>query len=745
MEKIKIACIGNYVPRQCGIATFTRDLIESLIGNSGGRILEVEAYVVAMNDQNNIYEYPDIVKFQIRDVQQKDYLQAVRDINFSDADVCIMQHEYGIFGGKNGIYLLPLIRRLKKPLIATLHTVLKNPSYNEKSIVQEISKRAEKLVVMSKRASQFLIESYGIEEEKIAIIEHGVPDFNFTDTESFKKKLNLANNKSLFTFGLLSRDKGIETVIHALTNVVRQHPEILYIVLGKTHPSVVKASGEEYRKYLQFLVEKNDLSDNVHILNRYVSNEELFSYLAATDIYITPYLNKAQITSGTLAYAVGAGAAVVSTPYWHARELLSEGRGRLFNFGDSNALAEILNALLSDPATLDEMRIKAYNYGRKTSWPKIGNKYLELVFEVLESWTEPPLKVEAIINPLALPDFNMSHIKKLTDGTGIIQHANYTVPDLKKGYCLDDNARALLLCVMAYRQMKLEDALELMPLYLSFVHYMQNEDGTFRNFMNFKREFLDEIGSKDCFGRTIWALGYLIRFAPNHAYYKLALNMFLKAAPNFENLQNLRGIAFTIIGISHYLHKAPADTGMIQVLKNLTAKIIEMYEREKDSDWHWFESKITYSNGIIPLALFHSYEIIENDKTLQVTKEAMVFLEKITFKQGFFAPIGSDSWYEKGCEPSQFAQQAIDAMAMVLMYYQSFFVIGETKYARLMSSCFMWFLGANEMSMPLYDFETHGCCDGLESHGVNNNQGAESTLAYHISHLTVLLSLEKSL
>ncbi|MFC1669078.1 glycosyltransferase [Spirochaetota bacterium] len=695
-----------------------------------------------MNDHNNTYDYPDIVKYQIRDAQQKDYLQAVKFINFSDADVCILQHEYGIFGGKNGIYLLPLIRRLTKPLIAILHTVLKNPSYNEKTIVQEISKRAEKIVVMSKRAVDFLCDSYGIEPEKIAIVEHGVPDFNFTDRESFKNKLNLAGKKSLFTFGLLSRDKGIETVINALPEVVRKHPEVLYIVLGKTHPGVIKASGEEYRNYLISLVEKNNLRDNVYFINRFATNEELFSYLAASDIYLIPNLNRAQITSGTLAYAVGAGSAVVSTSFWHAQELLADGRGRLFNPGDSIELAKILNELLSKPSLLDDIRVKAYQYGRMTSWPEIGRQYLELISEALANWSGPPPVEDAIINPLALPDFDMSHIQKLTDDTGIIQHAKYTVPNFSEGYCLDDNARALLVCIMAYRQKGLEEAHELMNGYLSFIDFMQNEDGTFRNFLSFGREYLDDIGSEDCFGRTIWALGYLIRFAPNNAYFKLVMDIFLKAYPHFKEIKTLRGITYTVIGISHYLHHAPADTGMIKVLEELTGKIMEMYAGARDADWNWFESNMTYANGMIPLALFQSYEITENKKVLKVAMETMEFLEKITFRQGYLTPVGSDSWYEKGGEPSRFAQQAIDAMAMVLMYYQAYYVTGDTRYASLMSSSFMWFLGENELDMPLYDFETHGCCDGIESYGVNNNQGAESTLAYHIAHLTVLLAHE---
>ncbi|MCB1147187.1 MAG: glycosyltransferase, partial [Leptospiraceae bacterium] len=412
----------------------------------------IEICVFAMNDSKNTYDYPAVVKHQIVATEQKNYVEAAKLINFSDANICILQHEYGIFGGKNGIYLLLLISKLTKPLLVTLHTVLKNPSYSEKAIIQAISHKAEKLIVMSERAREFLIESYGITENKIAIIEHGVPDYDVTDRESFKKKLNLEGRKPILTFGLLSRDKGIETVISALPDIVRKHPEVLYVVIGKTHPAVIKASGEEYRNYLMSLVEKNKLSNHVHFINKFASNEELFSYLGAADIYVIPNLNKAQITSGTLAYAVGAGSAVVSTNFWHAQSLLSQGRGRLFHPGDSASLSSILNELLSKPELLENMRANAYAYGRKTRWPEIGEKYANLIIDTVDNWSGNLDVSEPIINPLALPDFDLTYIEKMTDDTGILQHANYTVPNLKEGYCIDDNARALLLCVMSYRQ-----------------------------------------------------------------------------------------------------------------------------------------------------------------------------------------------------------------------------------------------------------------------------------------------------
>jgi glycosyltransferase involved in cell wall biosynthesis len=743
VKNIKIACIGSYVPRQCGIATFTRNILYSITKSNKEKKLNVDGYVIAMNDGDETYDYPEEVVHVIRQDSQRDYLKALKFIKYSDADVCLLQHEFGIFGGENGMYILPLIHRLEIPLIVTFHTILKDPSYNEKTVLEEIGKRAEKIIVMSKLAIDFLTKTYNIPRKKIALVEHGVPDLNFDERKNYKNKLNLEDKKSLMTFGLLSRDKGIETVIEALPKIVPNHPEIVYVVLGKTHPSVLRASGEEYRNYLKRLVERNNLRKHVHFYNRYVSNEELLAYLTAIDVYVTPYLNEAQITSGTLSYAIGAGAAVISTPYWHAKELLSDGRGRLFDFGDSNALADIINDLLDRPLELLALREKAYNYGRKIIWPEIGVKYLELISNSIESQAGIRIKKESIINPLVLPPFSLAHVKRLTDNTGIIQHAKYIVPNLKEGYTLDDNARALLMSLMTYRQKKEPFALELVSVYLGYIYYMQNDDGKFRNLLSFNREFLDEIGSEDSFGRAIWALGYLVRFAPNEAYFQLAREMFIKASPHFERgLESIRGMANTIIGICHYLHHFSGDRGMKKILNEITYEIVKRYEDEKKEDWLWFEPILSYDNGIIPLALFHSFEITEDKKVIGVATESMEYLGKVTLRDGYVSLVGSDNWYERGGHRSQYAQQAIDAMSMVLMFYQAFVVTKNKEYLNKMFTTFLWFLGENDLGLPLYDFETCGCCDGLEMSDINQNQGAESTLAYLISHLTVLLAHE---
>ena len=739
---MKIAYIGTYPPRECGIGTFTQNLLSAMItpGKDGKK--EHEGVVIAMDDQEESYDYPKEVQLSIRQEQQGDYIEAARFINLSGADVCILEHEFGIFGGQNGVYILPLLHRLEIPFVVTLHTILKNPSYNERAILNEICKMAARIIVMTNKGVEFLTEIYNIPAEKIALIEHGVPDIRF-DHELVKKQFKLDSKNVLLTFGFISRNKGIETVIKALPEVVAKYPETVYIILGKTHPAVLRHAGEEYRIFLLRLVKKLNLEKHVLFLNEFINQDELFQYLHASDIYITPYLNEAQITSGTLSYAVGAGAAVISTPYWHAEELLDEGRGRLFNFNDTDALSGILTELLEHPDKLQALRKKAFEYGRKITWPKAGAKYNELIRTILKEHVAQPAKKETILDPLVLPPFLLDHVKRMTDDTGIIQHAKFGIPNLKEGYCLDDNARALLMVLMAYRQMKLPLSLELLPIYLSYIHYMQNDDGTFRNFLSFRRDFLDEQGSEDSFGRAIWSLGYLLGNAPNDAYFQSGKQIFFDAVPNFEKLASIRSIANTMIGTSYYLLSSPHDETIRDVLRMMAFKLVRQYQQNKKEGWHWFEEMLAYDNAILPLSLLHAAGILNDEEIYNTAIESMQFLSDVTLKEGSLSLIGNEKWYVRNGEPSMYAQQPLDAQAMVLMFHQAFLLTKDRSYLNKLYSSFMWFLGENDMRMSLYDFETKGCCDGLESYGVNRNQGAESTLAYLISHLTVLQAFDE--
>ncbi len=738
---MKNAFIATYPPRQCGIGTFTQDLYNAITGaddKSGAN----ESFVVAMSDLEQNYTYPDEVKLTIRQEYQKDYLSAVKYINHSGADCCILEHEFGIYGGQSGVYILPLLHRLEIPLIVTLHTIIKKPSYNEKAILQEICKMANRVVVMSQKAIGFLIDIYDVPKEKIAYIEHGVPDLHFSQNET-KKEFKLEKKKLLLTFGFIGRNKGIEVAIKALPKVVEKHPDVLYIVLGKTHPNVLRYSGEEYRIYLTQLIKELKLEKHVVLFNKFVNQKDLFKYLFASDIYITPYLNEAQITSGTLSYAVGVGSAVVSTPYWHAAELLADDKGVLFDFGNSNELSNVLIELLDKPEKRMRLRKKAYDYGREIIWPKIGGKYNKLIETVICEDLKIDKKEVIPFDLMLLPPFSLAHIKRMTDDTGIIQHAKFGIPNLKEGYCLDDNARALLVALMTFKQNKDLTALELCPVYLSYIDYMQNKDGTFRNFMSFNRNFLDDVGSEDSFGRTIWALGYMLANAPNDSYYQIGRMIFFNAHPNFEKLKSIRSIAYVIMGLSYYLRSNPSDEGMIELLKRLAEVLTGHLEKNSDEKWIWFEQLLAYDNAILPLALLHAADILDNDIILQKAIVTMDFLTKITMNDGYLSIIGNEQWYKKDGEKSKFAQQPLDAMAMVLMYHQAFLVTKNKNRLNQLFTSFMWFLGDNDLRMNLYDFETKGCCDGLESYGVNRNQGAESILAYTISYLTVLQAYEE--
>jgi glycosyltransferase involved in cell wall biosynthesis len=738
---MKIAYISTYPPRECGIATFNHNLLHAI--GQDIKSVSADSFVVAMTDSEhlNTYEYPPEVKYIIRQENQKDYARAADYINTGLTDVCILEHEFGIYGGESGVYILPLIARLQKPLITILHTVLKDPSYVQLTIIREIAKYSSKIVVMSQRAVGFLTSIYGISEDKIKLIEHGVPDLEPKADNPVKTMLPFKDKKVLFTFGLISRNKGLETVIEALPKIVEKHPDVMYVILGTTHPGVIRNSGEEYRDSLKRLAKKLDVESHLVFINKFVSEEELHDYLTAADMYITPYLNEAQITSGTLSYAVGAGAAVISTPYWHAQELLADNRGKLFDFKDSAVLADIVNQLFDDAASLKELQDNAYEYGLHLRWPSIGNVYINTLQEAVAHANLVKEENSPIIDPDMMPAFSMAHVQRLTDDTGIVQHAKYGIPNLKEGYCLDDNARALIMVIQAWQQNKSKAALELLPIYLSYIQYMQSDDGNFRNFLSFRREYLDEVGTEDSFGRTIWALGYLISNAPNNSYKEFATELFVKSIPHFNQLKHLRGLGNTIIGLTSYLKAHPYDEGIVSELDQLAEPLKAAYRAHKTDDWHWFEEKMTYDNGILPLALLSHYQTTMDEESLAIGMESMNYLTAKTMENGYLNPVGNDGWLNQDGDMALYDQQAIETMAMVLMYFKAYEITHDLTYIRQMYLSYQWFLGENSLRLPLYDYETKGCGDGLQTYGVNRNQGAESTLAYWISHLTVLKAL----
>ncbi len=731
---LNIAFVGNYSPRICGIATFTTDLCEATAKRLGRRS---NVFAVAVNDTDQGYTYPRRVEFALQKNQQRDYYKAANFINASNTDVVCVQHEYGIYGGWDGVYILSLISSLSVPVVVVLHTVLKTPTPNQKKIIQEMAQRANQLVVMSELAVTLLQEVYAVPAEKVRRLYHGTPDFTSLDNSHYKKRFQVEGNQTLLTFGLLSPNKGIETVINALPKLVQEFPKLIYVVLGKTHPNVLKEYGEKYRTGLIALVDKLGLQEHVIFDDRFVSLEELYAWLMAADIYITPYLNEAQIVSGTLSYAVGAGTAIISTPYWYAKELLAEGRGLLINFADSAALADTLRDLLSDKAKLKSLRAKTYKFGRQMRWEIVAEKYLELFRRTAAVAAKRSMVLKTPILLLREPPFDLAHLKRLTDDTGLLQHAKYIVPDRHTGYCLDDNSRALMLCAWAFSLLRGEDAKELISTYFSFTHFMQNPDGRFRNFIDYQRHFLDETGSDDACGRALWALGYIIWRPPRDAYRSLAHSCFQKALPHVRGL-NLRGKALAMLGLAAYLRCYQGDESVTALLRECADYLLALYKEVATDDWRWFEDIICYDNGIMPMALFQTYSLLRDEKYLLVAGETLEFLEKTITQNGRLSIVGSRGWYKRGGPRAQYDQQPIDAAAMVLAYQSAYRVTQEKEYLKKMRRAFGWFLGENDMGMSLYDHETKGCADGLLPEGVSLNQGGESTVSFLMALLAMI-------
>jgi len=735
---LNIAFVGNYLPRMCGIATFTTDLCEAVAKLLSPRS---NVFALAVNDTDQGYAYPRRVEFTLQKNQQSDYYEAANFINASNADVVCVQHEYGIYGGWDGIYILSLIGSLSVPVVVVLHTVLKNPTPNQKKIIQEMAQRAGQLVVMSDLAVTLLREVYAVPAEKVRMLYHGTPDFTSLNNRHYKKRFQVEGNQTLLTFGLLSPNKGIETVINALPKLVREFPKLIYVVLGKTHPNVLKEYGEKYRAGLIALVDELDLQEHVIFDDRFVNLEELYAWLMAADIYITPYLNEAQIVSGTLSYAVGAGTAIISTPYWYAKELLAEGRGLLINFADSAALADTLRDLLSDKAKLKSLRAKTYKFGRQMRWEIVAEKYLELFRRTAAVAAKRSLALKTPVLLLREPTFDLTHLKRLTDDCGLIQHAKYIVPDRHTGYCLDDNSRALMLSAWAFFLLKSDDAKELISTYFSFTHFMQNPDGHFRNFIDYQRRFLDETGSDDACGRALWALGYIIWRPPRDAYRSLAFECFKKALPHVRGL-NLRGKALAMLGMVSYLRCYQGDESAVALLRECADYLLDLYKDVSDDNWRWFEDIICYDNGIMPMALFQTYSILREEKYLRVARETLEFLEKTITHNGRLSIVGSRGWYKRGGIKAKYDQQPIDAAAMVLAYQSAYRVTEDKEYLKKMRQAFGWFLGENDMGMSLYDYETKGCADGLLPEGVSLNQGGESTVSFLMALLAMIEEYE---
>ena len=735
-----VALIGSYLPRQCGIATFTADLASAILENNP----RIDCSIVAMNDRREGYDYPDTVKFQIAQDKLNEYRLAANFLNLRNPAVICLQHEYGIFGGQRGSFIIELAKNLKSPLFTTLHTVLREPLAEERKIITRLSELSVSLVVMSEHAADFLRDIYEVPETKITLIHHGILDVPFLDPDPCKSKLGADDKTVILTFGLLSPGKGIEFMIDALPDIVGLHPEVLYYVVGATHPHYRAESGENYRLSLHHRAKELGVGENIVFHDRFLERDELLEIIRAADIYVTPYLNEAQVVSGTLAYAVGAGKAVVSTPYWHAQEMLADGRGKLVPFKDSKSLTHEINQLLDFPYDRLEMRRAAYDYSRPMVMKEMGRRYLALFSQAKAQHARArdlPALDTLSQQEQRLPQIKLDHLRHMTDDTGIFQHAKFTIPNRAHGYCVDDNARALIVTARANKLNRNDTSLiDLSSIYLSFLDdAFDPESGRFRNFMSYERKWLDTIGSEDAHGRALWALGVMAGWGQNSGHVALATRLFHDALPALENFSYSRAIAFPILGMQAYLHRHANDHQVRELIKSLGDRLLARFSQYASEDWQWHEPELTYDNARLPEALMACGRVTDDNDMVSLGIGVLEWLRDIQLNPsgGWFTPVGNQGWFPKSGNKAQYDQQPLEAAAMNGASIEAYECTQREEWIRLAATCFNWYLGKNDQQIQLYDYASGGCRDGLMRDGVNENQGAESTLSYLCSLLAI--------
>jgi glycosyltransferase involved in cell wall biosynthesis len=734
----RIAFLGGFLPRLCGIATFTHDLCEAVAEAAPASL----CYSGAVNDRLEGYVYPPRVRFELAQKDLDSYRRAADFLNFNNADVLCVQHEFGIYGGPAGSHLLALLKEVRMPVVTTLHTVLRDPNSAQRRVMDELVQRSDRLVVMAQKGAEILRETYGVPDAKVDVIAHGIPDLPYIDSSFYKAQFGVDGRMVLLTFGLLGPGKGIENVIEALPEIVARHPNVVYLVLGATHPHLVARDGESYRLGLERLAEACGVKEHVIFHNRFVSLDDLKEFIGATDIYLTPYLNEAQITSGTLAYVFGAGKAVVSTPYWHAQELLADGRGILVPFRDPHAIAAGVCTYLDDPDLLRSTREEAYRMGRDMIWPSVAKQYVESFQRARADRKATPRKAFAgwtlASRPYDLPPLRLNHLVRMSDGTGIFQHAVFNVPNFHEGYCTDDNARALILCIMLDElggRPPWEDLSHLATTYLAFLFAALNMDtGRFRNFMSHGRQWLEAAGSEDSHARALWALGTATGRSLNEGHQRLAAQLFERGVPAVDSFTSPRAWAFTLLGLHEYLGRFPEHPGMLAVCRTLTDRLVRLWNDCATEDWPWFEPIATYDNARLCQALILGGQWLPHPEALEIGLKSLRWLASLQKTQaGHFRPIGSNGFCERDGARADFDQQPVEAQAMVSACLEAYRATEDPAWSREAKRAFEWFLGRNDLGVPLYDSNSGGCSDGLHADRVSENQGAESTLAFHLS------------
>lgn len=731
----KIAIIGNHLPRRCGIATFTTDLADAI------RDFRLEECVVlAMNEPGRQHEYPPRVELEISEGEVASYRRAADFLNVNGIDIVSIQHEYGIFGGKAGALILDIVRELRMPVVTTLHTVLAEPSSAQRAVMDELTELSARIVVMSTTGAELVQRIHGVDPKKIDVIPHGIPNLP-TDSDS-KSTLGLGGSDVILTFGLLSRDKGIEYVIDALPEIVAKCPNTVYVVVGVTHPHVKEREGEAYRLMLESRAKRLGVASNIVFHDRFVSQDELVQFLAAADIYVTPYLNSEQITSGTLAYAVGSGKAVISTPYRYATELLAGGRGVIVPPKDSGAIAREAADILTNPTRRHALESRAAAYGKSMGWPVVARSYLAS-FDRANDAHGKRLALAFRATTLAkrsveIPEIDLGHVRLMTDDTGILQHATFGVPRRSDGYCLDDNARALLLTTL------LEDAAveptrslrTLASRYLAFVdHALDEKTGRFRNFMTYARDWIEAPSPDDCHGRALWALGTVVGRSSDRSLRGAALRLWQEALPVVPELTSPRAWAYALLGIDEYLRSAEPTPAIERTMSVLVERLVALFRSSSTPEWPWFEDRLTYGNARLAQALVVMGVRTRAPETTAIGLRALEWLAEVQTTGGVFSPIGSNGFWVRGEKRADFDQQPVEAASLISACLDAHRATSDTAWLSRAQRAFQWFLGENHLQTSLYDSVTGGCRDGLHIDRVNENQGAESTLSFLLALL----------
>jgi glycosyltransferase involved in cell wall biosynthesis len=721
----RIAFIGNSLPRHCGIATFTTDLQQAIAALRP----ELDSAIVAMNDHGQSYDYPATVRCVVRDDKIEDYAEAADFLNAGRFDIVSLQHEFGIFGGESGDYLLALLSRLTVPVVTTLHTVLSHPTPIQHTVLDRVIAASSRVVVMAEKGRSLLRTIYDVPAEKIEVLPHGIPDFAFVEPDAAKARFGHAGRTVILTFGLLSPSKGIEFMIDAMPSILESRPETVYVVLGATHPNLVREQGEAYRESLQARVCELGIEGSVVFLDQFVDQATLLEFISMCDVYVTPYLNETQMTSGTLAYAIGLGKAVVSTPYWHAQELLAEGRGILVPFADAGALGGEIAALLTDDCRRQAMRRRAYAVSRSMIWERTAERYLA-TFDAARVVHRPLLVSRLGFAPP--PALKLCHLRAMCDDTGLFQHAVHSVPDRGHGYCVDDNARALLVACALNRGGEQRMPAALTARFAAFVQHAWNPDtARFRNFMGFDRRWLEEAGSEDCHGRALWALGECSRHDDSLSRRRWAAALFAQALPGVEFFRSPRAWAFTLLGLDSYAASVPDDRSVIRARTLLADRLIACLAATETEAWTWFEDSLAYDNARLSQALIATgLATRSGDYVTAGLRSLRWLMRRQTSPAGQFRPVGSASFGAVRQRPRAFDQQPLEAAAAIAACLQARQADGAGRWCGDAKRAFGWFLGANDLAMPLVDIETGSCRDGLHPDRPNENRGGESVVSY---------------